>query len=54
MSRSQRIGLSKSKYLAGLQCEKRLWLSCREPGLGEEPDAGALAVLRRVLLPRGD
>ena len=46
MSRSQQIGLSKSKYLAGLQCEKRLWLRCREPGLAAEPDAGTLAAMK--------
>ena len=45
MSPSQQIGLSKSKYLAGLQCQKRLWLSCREPSLRAEPDAGTLAML---------
>jgi hypothetical protein len=45
VSRSQKIGLSKSKYLAGLQCQKRLWLGCREPGLAAEPDAGTLAVM---------
>jgi hypothetical protein len=45
VSRSQQIGLSKTKYLAGLQCEKRLWMSCREPGLGAEPNAGTLAVM---------
>jgi len=45
VSRSQQIGLSKSKYLAGLQCEKRLWLRCREPGFAAEPDAGTLAVM---------
>ena len=33
MSRSQQIGLSKSKYLAGLQCEKRLWLEIYHPEL---------------------
>ena len=45
VGRSQQIGLSKSKYLAGLQCEKRLWMRCREPGLAAEPDAGTLAVM---------
>ena len=24
--------LSKSKYLSGLQCERRLWLAVNEPG----------------------
>lgn len=29
----ERVSLSKSKYLAGCQCAKRLYLSCREPEL---------------------
>jgi hypothetical protein len=32
--------LSKSKYIAGLQCTRRLWLACHEPDLaGPQPDA---------------
>jgi hypothetical protein len=32
--------LSKSKYLAGLQCQRRLWLTCHQPDLvGSGPDA---------------
>jgi predicted RecB family nuclease len=32
--------LSKSKYLAGLQCPRRLWLACHEPDLVDSrPDA---------------
>jgi hypothetical protein len=32
--------LSKSKYIAGLQCPRRLWLACHEPDLaGYQPDA---------------
>jgi hypothetical protein len=45
VSRSQQIGLSKSKYLAGLQCEKRLWLGCHQPELGAEPGAATRAVI---------
>ena len=28
--------LSKSKYLSGLQCEKRLWLEINDPGKASE------------------
>ncbi len=31
--------LSKSKYLAGCQCPRRLWLGCYAPELATEPDA---------------
>src|SRR5262249_20967781 len=37
--------LSKSKYVAGLQCPRRLWLSCHEPDLGTSPTASLQAVL---------
>jgi hypothetical protein len=36
--------LTKSKYLAGLQCDKRVWLQCRRPGLATPPDAATLAL----------
>jgi hypothetical protein len=36
--------LSKSKYVAGLQCPRRLWLSCHEPDLGTPPTASLQAV----------
>jgi hypothetical protein len=36
--------LTKSKYLAGLQCEKRVWLQCRRPKLATPPDAAARAL----------
>jgi hypothetical protein len=36
--------LSKSKYLAGLQCEKRLWLQCRDRSLATPPDAAQQAI----------
>lgn len=32
------MNLSKSKFLAGLQCPKRLYLLCHEPHLAEKPD----------------
>src|SRR5262245_65973809 len=37
--------LSKSKYIDGLQCPRRLWLSCHEPGLATPPTASRVAVL---------
>jgi hypothetical protein len=40
---SRETGLSKSKYLAGLQCPRRLWLQCHAPDLRGEIDAGALS-----------
>jgi len=36
--------LSKSKYIAGLQCPRRLWLSRHAPDLGTPPTASLLAV----------
>ncbi len=36
--------LSKSKYVAGLQCPRRLWLSRHAPELGTPPTASLLAV----------
>lgn len=36
--------LSKSKYLAGRQCHKRVWLVCRAPELGAEPDEAQQAI----------
>ena len=37
--------LSKSRYLAGRQCLRRLWLACHAPELAEAPDAALAAVL---------
>ncbi|MGH7256691.1 MAG: DUF2779 domain-containing protein [Nitrospirales bacterium] len=37
--------LSKSRYLAGLQCHKRLYLEIFAPGLAAEPDAQTRALL---------
>jgi len=54
--------LSKSKYLAGCQCPKRLWLDTFSPELASEPDASLTARLEvgteigrhaRALFPRG-
>ncbi len=37
--------LSKSKYISGLQCHKRLYLEIRQPYLATPPDAGTQAIL---------
>lgn len=37
--------LSKSKFLSGLQCHKRLWLEIHQPTLATPPDASTQAVL---------
>ncbi len=37
--------LSKSKFLSGLQCHKRLYLEIHEPQLATPPDAGTQAIL---------
>ncbi len=37
--------LSKSRYLSGLQCLKRLWLEVHQPELATEPDEAAQAIL---------
>src|SRR5262245_11772560 len=37
--------LSKSKYIAGLQCPRRLWLGCHGPDLGTPATARLTAVL---------
>ncbi len=36
--------LSKSKYLAGCQCARRVWLACRAPELATAPDAAKQAI----------
>lgn len=40
----RRPHLTKSKYLAGLQCEKRVWLQCNRPKLATPPDAATRAL----------
>jgi hypothetical protein len=37
--------LSKSKYLAGRQCHKRVYLEVRAPELASEPDEQTQAIL---------
>jgi hypothetical protein len=37
--------LSKSKYMAGLQCPRRLWLGCHAPEFGTPATASLAAVL---------
>jgi hypothetical protein len=39
------IKLSKSKFVAGCQCLKRLYLQVNEPELAAEPDAASQAVI---------
>lgn len=41
------IRLSKSKFVAGCQCLKRLYLQVHEPGLAAEPDAAAEAIIEQ-------
>ena len=36
------VYLTKSRYTAGLQCLRRLWLNVREPPEWDEPEAGSL------------
>ena len=54
--------LSKSRFLAGLQCDKRLYLECYERELAAPPDEAqeaifatgtAVGVLARALHPGG-
>ena len=40
-----RVNLSKSKFVAGVQCLKRLYLQVHAPELAGEPDEGSLAVM---------
>lgn len=56
------VMLSKSKFLAGCQCLKRLYLQVQQPELGAEPDDATDAImaqgrevgmLARQLFPRG-
>ena len=41
------MGLSKSKFIAGLQCLKRLYLEVHQPELAGEPDEQSMAVLEQ-------
>jgi len=40
-----RVNLSKSKFVAGVQCLKRLYLQVHAPELAGEPDEATLAVM---------
>lgn len=44
-TRSSPPRLSKSKYLSGLQCHKRIYLEIYQPQLATPPDAGTQAIL---------
>lgn len=45
VERARTPGLSKSRYLAGLQCEKRLWMQAHARELATPPDAAKQAIL---------
>ena len=42
-----KIKLSKSRFVAGCQCPKRLWFQVHEPELAAAPDAAAEAILQQ-------
>ena len=44
MREAPRVQLSKSRYTAGLQCPRRLWLGRHRPDAAAEPDAARQAV----------
>ena len=41
------MGISKSKFIAGWQCLKRLYLEVHQPELMGEPDEQAMAVFEQ-------
>lgn len=41
------VRISKSKYCAGVQCPKRLYLQVHSPELAEQPDAAAEAIIEQ-------
>jgi hypothetical protein len=41
------VRISKSKYIAGVQCLKRLYWQVHEPLLSAEPDASAHAIMEQ-------
>jgi hypothetical protein len=43
----QRIKISKSKFIAGVQCLKRMYWQVHQPELAAEPDAAALAIIEQ-------
>jgi len=44
MSKTSQVLLSKSRYTAGLQCPRRLWLGRHRPDVAAEPDAARQAI----------
>ena len=44
---SVHMKISKSKFVAGLQCLKRLYFQVHEPGLAAEPDASDYAIMQQ-------
>ena len=45
--------ISKTKFMAGVQCLKRLYLQVHQPELSAEPDPAAVGLLARRLFPGG-
>jgi hypothetical protein len=41
------MGLSKSRFIAGLQCLKRLYLEVHQPELASEPDEQSMALFEQ-------
>jgi hypothetical protein len=57
---TNRVHLTKSRYAAGLQCLRRLWLNVWEPAEWEEPESGSaedvgleIGRMARLLFPGG-
>jgi hypothetical protein len=57
---SNAVYLTNSRYAAGLQCLRRLWLNVHEPAEWEEPESGSaqdvgleIGHMARVLFPGG-
>jgi hypothetical protein len=57
---SSSVYLTKSRYAAGLQCLRRLWLDVHEPADWEEPESGSvedvgreIGHMARLLFPGG-
>jgi hypothetical protein len=45
--------ISKSKFMAGAQCYKRLYFQVHQPELAAEPDASAFALMEQGHEPAG-
>jgi hypothetical protein len=41
------MNISKSKFVAGCQCLKRLYFQVHQPGLAAEPDAASEAIIEQ-------